>query len=87
MPEDTVLMKSFKYFDLNNSGYVDKYHFFRAVEKIGVIVQGDKQREEIFKFYDLDSMNKIFYQEFISIIFGTKTGTTRNLSPKKVHAL
>ncbi len=48
MPEDTVLMKSFKYFDLNNSGYVDKYHFFRAVEKIGVIVEGEKQRNEIF---------------------------------------
>jgi len=32
-------------------------------------------------------MGKIFYQEFVSIIFGTKTGTTRNLSPKKVHAM
>jgi Ca2+-binding EF-hand superfamily protein len=47
-------MKAFKYFDLNDSGYVDEQKFFRAIEKIGVIVEGKKQRSEIFQFYDLD---------------------------------
>jgi len=41
MPEDTVLMKCFKYFDLDNSGYVSKGRFFRAIEKVGVVVKGD----------------------------------------------
>lgn len=41
-PEDTVLMKAFKYFDLNNSGYVTKTLFFRAIEKVGVVVEGDQ---------------------------------------------
>jgi len=47
-------MKSFKYFDLNNTGYVNKYSFFRAIEKIGVMVQGKEEKDDIFKFYDLD---------------------------------
>lgn len=78
-------MRSFKYFDLNNSGYANKKQFFKAIEKIGVVVDGDEEQEEIFNFYDLDGMKKIYYQEFVSIIFGTNTGITRNYSPKKVH--
>ena len=35
-------MKSFKYFDLNNSGYVTNTLFFRAIEKVGVVVEGDE---------------------------------------------
>ena len=30
-------------------------------------------------------VRRIFYQEFISVIFGTNTGTTRSFSPKKAH--
>lgn len=35
-------MRAFKYFDLTNSGYVDLTKFFRAIEKVGVVVDGDK---------------------------------------------
>ena len=66
-------MRSFKYFDLTNSGYVDKSLFFRAIEKVGVVVDGDKviqnsfflnvvkEKDEIFNFYDLDGVKRIFY--------------------------
>jgi len=43
--------------------------------------------DEIFSFYDLDAKNKINYREFTSIIFGTSTGMTRKMSPKKVQAV
>jgi Ca2+-binding EF-hand superfamily protein len=36
-------MRSFKYFDLNNSGYANKKHFFKAIEKIGVVVDGEEE--------------------------------------------
>ena len=34
--EDAFLVKTFKYFDLNNSGTVTPDEFFKTVQKIGV---------------------------------------------------
>lgn len=34
--EENILLKSFKYFDLNNSGAVDREEFLKTVEKIGI---------------------------------------------------
>ena len=36
--EETVLMKAFKYFDLNNNGSVEPDEFAKAVEKIGIMI-------------------------------------------------
>jgi Ca2+-binding EF-hand superfamily protein len=36
--EESVLMKSFKYFDLNNNGTVEPEEFAKAVEKIGIMI-------------------------------------------------
>jgi Ca2+-binding EF-hand superfamily protein len=36
--EETVLMKSFKYFDLNNNGTVEPDEFAKAIEKIGIMI-------------------------------------------------
>ena len=36
--EEQVLHKSFKYFDLNNSGAVEPDEFAKAVEKIGIMI-------------------------------------------------
>lgn len=36
--EETVLMKSFKYFDLNNNGLIELDEFGKAVEKIGIMI-------------------------------------------------
>ena len=36
--EEQVLMKAFKYFDLNNSGAVEPDEFAKAVEKIGIMI-------------------------------------------------
>ena len=34
--EETVLKKSFKYFDLNDNGVVEPDEFAKAIEKIGI---------------------------------------------------
>ena len=34
--EESVLMKSFKYFDLNDNGVVEPDEFAKAIEKIGI---------------------------------------------------
>ena len=49
IPEDTVLLKAFKYFDLTNSGLVDQRLFFKALEKIGVVV-GDPNVQRTSEF-------------------------------------
>ena len=36
--EEAVLMKCFKYFDLNNNGTVEPEEFAKAVEKIGIMI-------------------------------------------------
>lgn len=36
--EETVLMKSFKYFDLNSNGTVEPEEFAKAIEKIGIMI-------------------------------------------------
>lgn len=36
--EEQVLMKAFKYFDLDNSGAVDPNEFAKAIEKIGIMI-------------------------------------------------
>lgn len=36
--DEAVLMKAFKYFDLNNNGTVEPEEFAKAVEKIGIMI-------------------------------------------------
>ena len=36
--EESVLLKAFKYFDLNNNGTVEPEEFAKAVEKIGIMI-------------------------------------------------
>ncbi len=38
LSEEAVLMKSFKYFDLNNNGTVEPDEFAKAIEKIGIMI-------------------------------------------------
>jgi Ca2+-binding EF-hand superfamily protein len=39
--EEQILLKSFKYFDLDNSGRVDYNEFVKAIEKLGVAIQNE----------------------------------------------
>ena len=36
--EEQVLVKSFKYFDLNDNGTVEPDEFAKAIEKIGIMI-------------------------------------------------
>jgi Ca2+-binding EF-hand superfamily protein len=39
MSEEKVLEKSFKYYDLNNNGFLEMNEFIRALEKVGMPIQ------------------------------------------------
>lgn len=36
LTEETILLKNFKYFDLDNSGGVDRDEFAKSIEKAGI---------------------------------------------------
>lgn len=48
--EETILMKAFKYFDLNNNGTVEPEEFGKAIEKIGIQIP-TKRVCLIFDYY------------------------------------
>ena len=52
--EESVLLKAFKYFDLNNNGTVEPDEFAKAIEKIGIMIP-TKQVS-----HDLSSLSKTF---------------------------
>ena len=75
--EENILLKSFKYFDLNNSGAVDQEEFLKTIEKIGIQIFNKQDFYDLFEYYDLDKDGSLNYAEFTSILFGNQSGTTR----------
>ena len=79
--EETVLIRAFKYFDLDNTGYSDIDTFLKTVKKIGITSLNDEEIYEIFSLFDTDKKGEIDYREFVSELFGNKS-----LSKKKKSA-
>jgi|Transcript_18523 Ca2+-binding EF-hand superfamily protein len=75
-------MRSFKYFDLDNSGAVSKDEWMKAIEKIGVIVPEEGMLDALFRFYDTDKSGELDYSEFSAGIFGVDSAVGRK-SPDK----
>lgn len=67
--EETVLMKSFKYFDLNNNGTVEPEEFAKAIEKIGIMIPTRQDLDALFNLYDTDRSGALDYKEFSSMLF------------------
>lgn len=68
--DEAVLMKAFKYFDLNNNGTVEPEEFAKAVEKIGIMIPTKQDLDALFNIYDKDKSGGIDYKEFAQEIFG-----------------
>lgn len=84
--EETVLMRAFKYFDLDNSGAVSYDEWVKAIEKIGVILPDSVRLHELFKEYDQDDSGQLDYREFIAGIFGEDSGAGKAISPQKAYS-
>ena len=76
--EETVLIRAFKYFDLDNTGFSDIDTFLKTVKKIGITSLKDEEIYEIFSLFDTEQKGEIDYREFVSELFGNKS-----LSKKK----
>jgi len=67
--EEAILVKAFKYFDLDNSGACSKDEWLKALTKIGVTGFNDSKLMEIFEVYDEDKSGELDYKEFVKGIF------------------
>jgi Ca2+-binding EF-hand superfamily protein len=71
--EENILIKAFKYFDLDNTGLCNEREFIQTIQKIGISGFSDENLSQIFKFYDKDNSGKISYKEFTGILFNNQT--------------
>ena len=76
--EETVLVRAFKYFDLDNTGKSDENCFLKTINKIGVTSFDEEEIVQIFHIYDAENTGEIDYKEFASELFANKS-----LSKKK----
>jgi Ca2+-binding EF-hand superfamily protein len=81
--EEAILLKNFRFFDLDNSGTVEFNEFVKAVEKIGVQTFDEDVLRDLYKFYDTDRDGTLDYREFSAILLSNASPATRKLSPEK----
>ena len=67
--EEAILIKAFKYFDLDNSGECDKEEFLKALTKIGVTGFNEEKLMQIFNEFDEDKSGQLNYKEFTKGVF------------------
>ena len=67
--EETALMKNFRYYDIDSDGYLSMNEWFKAIEKIGVVLPTMGNLKELFYLYDSDNDGKICCKEFCDIVF------------------
>lgn len=70
--DEVVLLKSFRYFDANNDGCVSLNEWYKAIEKIGVVVPTLNDLKELFYTYDTDADGLLNYKEFSDYLYCQK---------------
>ena len=60
--EETVLIRAFKYFDLDNTGFSDIDTFLSTVRKVGITSLNDDEIAEIFSLFDEEKKGEIGLQ-------------------------
>ena len=80
--EETVLIRAFKYFDLDNTGFSDIDTFLSTVKKVGITSLNDDEIAEIFSSFDEEKKGEIDYREFVSELFEKKSLSKKKKSPQ-----
>jgi Ca2+-binding EF-hand superfamily protein len=67
--EENLIVKAFKYFDLDNSGECSPDEFVKAIAKLGVTGFDSKQLQQIFDSYDANKNGELDYKEFAACLY------------------
>ena len=80
--EETVLIRAFKYFDLDKTGFSDIDTFLSIVNKVGITSLNDDEIAERFSSFDEEKKGEIDYREFVSELFEKKSLSKKKKSPQ-----
>ena len=83
MTEETLLLKAFKYYDLNNSGQCTPEQFMKSLIRVGINSVNEDNLTEIFSLYDTEGSGYISYRDFISSVFNQTPYTAKPPQIKK----
>ena len=83
MTEETLLLKAFKYYDLNNSGQCTPEQFMKSLIRVGINSVNEDNLSEIFSLYDIEGSGYISYRDFINSVFNQTPYTAKPPQIKK----
>lgn len=78
-----VILETFHYFDLDNSGGVSFGEWQQACERLNVRLPR-RSAEQLFNYYDFDGSGELNYREFAALILGK---TKEQVEAEDVYAL
>ena len=84
--EETVLVKNFKYFDLDNTGKSDLESFLKTINKIGVTSFDEEEIKQMFYLYDTENTGEIDYKELASELFLNKSLSKKQNKPENENS-
>jgi Ca2+-binding EF-hand superfamily protein len=67
--EEQILVRYFKYFDLENTGLASLRDFIKTIEKIGVVLSKIHDITDVFNYYDPEGSGYIDYKKYATKIF------------------
>ena len=71
--EEVVLLRAFKYFDLQNTGLCSKEIFTKTMLKIGITSLSDLEISELFEQFNPNKDGLLDYKEFVSNLYSNKS--------------
>jgi Ca2+-binding EF-hand superfamily protein len=67
--EMLLLLNSFKYFDIENNGLIDKENWLKVFQKMGLTNFTDDDLRLLFEIYDVRQQGKIDYKNFCNYLY------------------
>ena len=71
--EEVVLLRAFKYFDLQDTGLCSKEIFTKTMLKIGITSLSDLEISELFEQFNPNKDGLLDYKEFVSNLYSNKS--------------
>jgi len=81
--EEAILVKSFKYFDMDNSGECEKDEWIKSLNKIGITGFNEQKLLSLFEAYDLNNSGGLDYKEFVNAVYRQDDDEEEQSTPKK----
>ena len=86
--EEVVLLRAFKYFDLQNIGLCSKEIFTKTMLKIGITSLSDLEISELFEQFNPNKDGLLDYKEFVSNLYSNKSiSSKKKLQTPSTHSV